>query len=65
MVRLKKTSAVMKQTGRLNLILPVDLKSWAHEFAKANNTSLTAIIIAYLTELRRKEEEGDLDVEQI
>lgn len=46
---------------RLNLRIPNDLDAWAKKFAKDNNTSVTQIVIAYLTDLRRKQEEGHVE----
>lgn len=37
-----------------SFLLPVELSEWIMEYARANNTTMTQIIIDYLMELRRK-----------
>lgn len=54
---------VKPKSGRLNLVIDPKLKRWAHDYAKRNHTTLTAIITAYLVQL--KGSENTLDVEQI
>lgn len=41
--------------GRLNFVLDEELKEWAHNYARRNHTSLTALITSYLVRLREKE----------
>lgn len=52
-----------KKTGRLNLVIDPVLKEWAHKHARRNHTTVTAIIISFLLELKRLESSSD--VEQI
>jgi hypothetical protein len=59
----RHSKAVKPKVGRLNLVIDPRLKRWAHEYAKRNHTTLTALITAYFVQL--KELENKIDVEQI
>jgi hypothetical protein len=50
--------AEKKQTA---LRLPADLMEWAKDYAKSKNTSVTALIVAHLTELREQHEKNHVD----
>lgn len=41
---------------RLNLMIDEDLKKWAMEYAKRNNTTVTSMITDHFRHLRRLEE---------
>lgn len=51
---------------RKNFRMPADLDDWVSDYAKENNTTMTRLIIDYLTGLRKQvEEENRLRVEQM
>lgn len=41
---------------RKNFIFPSDLADWAAQYAKEKNTSMTQLIVDYLTDLKKREE---------
>lgn len=52
-----------KKEARLNILIDKSLKDWAHDYAERNFTTLTAVIVRHLVNL--KEREKKIDVEQI
>jgi hypothetical protein len=44
-----------KQRKRKNFRIPSDLADWAESYAASKNTSMTQLIVDYLTELRDRE----------
>jgi hypothetical protein len=48
---------------RKNFVFPEELVKWAEQYAAANNTTMTRIILDHLTQLRQRAESGH--VEQI
>ena len=44
-----------------SLILPPDLHDWVREYAKANHTTVTRIIVDHLMDLKRKKESNYAD----
>lgn len=40
------------RSGRLNLVIDPELKEWAHAYASRRHTTVTAILTAYLVQLR-------------
>lgn len=59
----KKKKKRSRKKARLNVVLDAELKRFAQRYAARNCTQLTQIIVDHFLELRRREE--DLDVEQI
>jgi hypothetical protein len=51
------------KTARLNLLIRADLKEWAHKYAEARDTSISAIITNHFIDLRNSE--VGIDVDQI
>jgi hypothetical protein len=52
-----------KEKVRKNFLLPEELAEWVMEYAKANNTTMTKLIVDYLADLK-KQNDGN-HVEQI
>ena len=50
-----------KRTKRKNFIFPADLAEWADKHAKENNTTVTRLLVDYLTGLRQQVESGHVD----
>lgn len=44
-----------KQRKRKNFRIPADLADWAEQYAADKNTSMTQLIVDYLTDLRERE----------
>lgn len=40
--------------ARLNLLLDADLKTWVHEYARKNHTTVTAIVVEHFLRLQRE-----------
>ncbi len=46
------------ETKRKNFKFPSDLTAWAEKYAQDHNTSITQLIVDYLTNLRKQTESG-------
>jgi hypothetical protein len=61
MPRRKRKAAPRKHpappaTERFNMVLDPDLKSWAVDYAERNRTTITALVIQHLVELKDRDE---------
>lgn len=43
---------------RLNIRLPVEIDVWAKTYAREHHTTVTRLIVDYLTELKKRTESG-------
>ena len=50
----RKTSNGVKPRKRKNFRIPEDLAAWAERYAKRKNTSMTQLIVDFLTDLREE-----------
>lgn len=53
--------AKAKKIKRKNFIFPADLAEWADDYAKEHNTTVTRLLVDYLTALRLQVESGHVD----
>lgn len=49
------------KTKRKNFIFPADLAEWADSYAKDHNTTVTRLLVDYLTALQLQVESGHVD----
>lgn len=58
-----KRKKKVEQNGktRINLRIPTYLDEWVQSYAERTHTNLTAIVVAYLSELKRQVEEGSVE----
>lgn len=51
-------SSIPDGKARLNLLIDGELKNWAQDFSKKNNTTITAVITRYFTILKQVDKSG-------
>lgn len=51
---------------RVGLRIPTELKEWAQDYAKRENTTVSALVVRFFTRLRQNEEKKkQIDAEQV
>lgn len=56
----------MAADERMGLRVPKELKEWAHDYAKRNNTTVSALVVRLFTRLKQSEEQQkSVDAEQV
>lgn len=57
----------MAGSDRVGVRLPRELKDWAQGYARRNNTTVSALVVRFLTRLKQSEEQSDkqVDAEQV
>lgn len=53
------------RSSRIELRIPETLKDWVAEYARARNTTVSGIVIRFLTRLKEEESKKNTDAEQV
>lgn len=51
--------------ARLELRIPWPLKDWVMAYAKKQNTTVSALVVRFLTRLQQEESKASTDAEQV